>query len=408
MHSDSLFHVDLSAIAQNASMFARLVGPEAVCCGVVKADAYGLGARPVAETLRGAGMPLVAVFRVEEALDLLSLPERGQILVLGVVRSLCPMHPLVPGLADGCVELVVHDKHQLREIAVLAAGQSIAIRVHVKVDTGMGRGGCGPHEAAELIQLVLQTPGVALAGVMTHFTSAGTNADATTEQAALFTRILNGVQLPAGCRVHLAATAATVRDRAYHHGMVRIGLGLVGCIPGSESLANAWAGQLIPAVRWVSALSHVRSIQAGQPVGYGQTWRASQDTTIGIIPIGYADGIPRQAGSSQTDTGASIAILQPDGKTVAGHVPVIGLVSMDQIAVDLGGIDGGSDIEPGRAIEVLSATQEGPSSLRGFAAACGLSPHQVLVGINPRVRRVHARVQEVASSHESWQSATAG
>ena len=144
MHSDSLFHVDLSAIAQNASMFARLVGPDAVCCGVVKADAYGLGARPVAETLMWAGMPLVAVFRVDEALDLLSLAACRRVLVLGAVRSLCPMHPLVPGLADGRIELVVHDEHQLREIAALAAGQSIAIQVHVKVDTGMGRGGCGP------------------------------------------------------------------------------------------------------------------------------------------------------------------------------------------------------------------------------------------------------------------------
>ncbi len=408
MHSDSLFHVDLSAIAQNASMFARLVGPDAVCCGVVKADAYGLGARPVTETLMRAGMPLVAVFRVDEALDLLSLAACRRVLVLGAVRSLCPMHPLVPGLADGRIELVVHDEHQLREIAALAAGQSIAIRVHVKVDTGMGRGGCGPREAAKLIETVQHTPGVALAGVMTHFTSAGTDADTTADQAALFARMLKGLQLPAGCRVHAAATAATVRDRAYHHGMVRIGLGLAGCIPGSESLADAWAGQLIPAVRWVSALSHVRSIQAGQSVGYGQTWRAPQDTTIGIVPVGYADGVPRQAGSTQDRAGASIAVLQSDGRTMAGHAPVIGLVSMDQIAVDLGRIEGCAHIEPGRMIEVFSATQDGPSSLRRFGAACGVTPHQVLVGIGPRVRRVHANVQAVASSRESWQSATAG
>jgi alanine racemase len=408
MHSDSLFQVDLSAVARNAAAFSRLLGPRAVCCGVVKADAYGLGARPVAETLIAAGMPLVAVFRVEEALDLLSSPLGRPVLILGAVRSLCPMHPLMPALAAGDVQLVVHDRMQLDEIAAVAGSFPGAIHVHVMVDVGMRRGGCSPSDAPELVEAVKRMPGIGLAGIMTHFTSAGTDAEATQSEQTVFCEVLNRVgRLPEGCRVHAAATAAAARDAIYHHGMVRIGLGWVGCIPGDDSIAPHWASQLSPAVRWRSSLHHVHDVKAGDSVGYGQCWRARKDTRVGIVPVGYADGIPLAAGACDGREGAKIAIMDPGGTHIVGYATVIGAVSMDQLAIDLGDVPGDPSGSPGRVVEVISAAHEGPTSLRGFAAACGITPHQLLAGIGPRVRRVLVNREEAAAQTEAWHPAAA-
>ena len=408
MHSDSLFDVDLAAIGRNAATVSRLVGPRAVCCGVVKADAYGLGARPVAETLIRAGMPLVAVFRVEEALDLLSSPLGRPVLILGAVRSLCPMHPLMPALAAGDVQLVAHDRAQLDEIGAAADTLPGPIHVHVMVDAGMRRGGCPPSDAPDLVEAAIQMPRIALAGVMTHFTSAGTDDAATRAEQAVFDDVLERIgRLPEGCRVHTAATAAAARDSAYHHTMVRIGLGWVGCIPGDQPSAAPWASQLIPAVRWRSSLHHVHDVRCGDAVGYGQRWRSDRDTRVGIVPVGYADGIPLGAGACGGRAGAKIAVMAPGGERLAGYASVIGAVSMDQIAIDLGDVPDVSDVGPGRLVELISATHEGPTSLHGFAAACDITPHQLLAGIGPRVRRVHAKRGEAATQTEPWQPAAA-
>jgi alanine racemase len=408
MHSDSLFHVDLAAIARNAAAFSRLVGPPTVCCGVVKSDAYGLGARPVAETLTQAGMPLVAVFRVEEALDLLSSPLGRPVLILGAVRSLCPMHPLMPSLASGDVQLVVHDLPQLKEIGAVATPLPGPLQVHVMVDAGMRRGGCPPSEAPQLVEAAMQMPGIGLAGLMTHFTSAGTDAAATRAEQAVFSEIVDRIgRLPEGCRVHAAATAATVRDPAYHQGMVRIGLGWVGCIPGDEALSAAFGSQLSPAVRWRSSLRHVHHVQEGHAIGYGQRWRAKRDTRVGIVPVGYADGIPLAAGACDGCEGARIAVVSSAGERIAGYATVIGAVSMDQIAIDLGDLPEVSAVEPGRAVEIISATHEGPTTLRNFAAACGITPHQLLASIGPRVRRVLVNREETVSQTEAWHPAAA-
>jgi alanine racemase len=128
---------------------------------------------------------------------------------------------------------------------------------------------------------------------------------------------------------------------------------------------------------------------------------------VGIVPVGYADGIPLAAGCCDGRGGAKIAVMSLDGNEIAGHATVIGAVSMDQIAVDLGEIPGASALEPRRSVEIISATPEGPTSLRGFAAACGITPHQLLAGIGPRVRRLLVNREEAAAQIEAWHPAAA-
>ncbi len=410
MDTDSLLHVDLAAIGRNARLMVELAAPRATCCGIVKADAYGLGARRVAKALIDAGMNRLAVFRVEEALDLLEMRSAVPILLLAPVRSLSPIHPLASAVQRGHVELVLHDHRILEDLAALAKLGSGPISVHVEVDTGMCRGGMKPSSACDLVDKILRTPFLRLAGIMTHFTGAGWDAETTREQHKRFQRVIDAIgPVPDSCLIHAAATAATVRDSAYHWDCVRIGLGWCGCVPGHEDLATRMEHRLTPAISWRSSVCHVHEVTAGTPVGYGGVWTAPQDTVIGIVPVGYADGIPPTAGATNEHGGASLRVGPGQrGAASSSHrvnAQIVGAVSMDQVAIDLGTPSGCRESFVGRAVEIIAATDIGPNSLRGFAEACGVSPHQLLVGIGPRVPRVAVNRPQVAQTSSEWQAA---
>ena len=409
MYTDSLLHVDVTAIGRNAEAFVHLAGPASACCGIVKADAYGLGARRVAPTLIEAGFSLLAVFRVEEALELLSEPLAVPVLVLGPVRGLSQVHPLAPDLLSGAAELVVHDQRQLEEVAHLARSGTRPIGIHIELDVGMRRGGTGVPTATGLVQSAIEMAGIQLCGVMSHFTAAGYDADTTESEAMIMADFLRQVgPLPAGCRVHAAATAAAVRDDRLRYDLVRIGLGWSGTVPGEASLGALAADTLTPAIRWRSRVSHVHRVSVGETVGYGGTWAATCNTIIGIVPLGYADGIPVSAGADRRRTGASIAVMKPrSGETPVGYAPIVGAVSMDQCAIDLGGCGGSPESLIGRELEVLSPVHDGPTSLQGFAGSCGMTPHQLLVGIGPRVRRVAVWRPDARVEQPGWAKAEA-
>jgi len=228
-----------------------------------------------------------------------------------------------------------------------------------------------------------------LAGVMTHFTDAGCDAASTLREHALFRTTLDRIGgLPRGCRVHAAATAAAAQSPAFHHDLVRIGLGWAGWVPGTVppgSHAAAMAGALRPAVTWTSSVSHVHRLERGHRVGYGGRWLAAKATCIGLVPVGYADGIPPAAGGTPEAPGATVLVESAGGWTI--RAPIIGAVSMDQIAVDLG--PDGEHHGLGAAVTVVGGANGSGAGLPEFAAACGVTPHQVLVGIGPKVQRTY-------------------
>ncbi|MDP7028668.1 MAG: alanine racemase [Phycisphaerales bacterium] len=409
MQSDSLLHVDLAAIGRNAAAFKRLVGVDTACCGVVKADAYGLGAVRVSGALMDGQVDMLAVFRVEEALELLREQVGVPLLVLGPARGLSPVHPLTSPLLDRRVELVVHDLRQLREVEDIAQAGSSPIRVHVEVDVGMRRGGVAVEEAQTLLKAVMACSTVELAGVMAQFTAAGHDGDRTAVEDARLRTVAGSIGLPDGCRVHAAATAACVRDSSLHHDLIRFGMGWIGTVPGDPALARAMSPHLTPAVRWRSTITKVHRIQAGAAVGYGGLWTAAADTTIGIVPVGYADGIPHTAGATSEAAGASVAVMSQRGRhdAPARFAPIVGAVNMDQCAIDLGDAGSGAEAFVGRDVEMISATHTGPTSLAGFSQACGVSPHQLLVGIGHRVRRVSVSRLDSVADHADWPAAEA-
>jgi len=372
MHADSTLTIDLSAIGRNASRFRRLAGARTRLCGVIKADAYGLGAHAVAPVLEAARWDMLAVHRIDEALTLLD-HVRVPILVLGPVHGLSPMHPLAAPLAEGRVQLVVQDGASIDDAIALGQTMGRRIPVHLEIDTAMGRG-VPLDTAANLLRGMLADPRLDTAGVMTHFTTSA-DADCTQAQYARFDNLLLPMRrrLPLTCRRHAAATTATLRDPGTRADMVRIGLGWVGHAVGID--APSIDGEpLEGAVTWTARIASVRDVPAQTSLGYGGRFTCRTDTRIAMLPVGYADGLPTQA------TGHAVRVLDDDGVCV-GAVPIIGTVAMDQVLLDVSALPTAT-VRRGTTVELF-----GPDSLPTVASDMGLQPHHLLTSIGPRVHR---------------------
>jgi alanine racemase len=388
MYADSTLDIDLGAIARNAASFRSMCGPRTALCGVIKADAYGLGAHAVAQVLVGAGWDMLAVHRIDEALALLGSISRP-IVVLGPVRGLTPLHPLADALARGAVQLSVHDAAAMDD--VLALGQVLGrpIGVHLELDTGMGRG-VSLAEAPALIRTLLGDPRVSAKGVMTHFAASADRAR-TTKQYTAFDRALLPFRrrLPMSCLRHAAATTAMLRHPDTRADMVRIGLGWVGLALGID--APRVDGDLLePAVRWHTTMVSVRRVPAGTRLGYGSHHVCAHDARIAMLPVGYADGLPVHA------RGLALRVLD-EAHHVVGEAPIIGTVAMDQILLDISALPA-SMVGVGTRVEMF-----GPDTLGSFAAALGLQPHHLLTAIGPRV---HRRLLTSRSLHSTAEAAT--
>lgn len=398
MHEPSVVEVNLSAIDQNMVAIRRLVGPDCRLCPIVKADAYGLGAARVARRLAQAGAEMVAVYSLPQAAELgatdLSIP----ILVLMPVAELRRNDETGRLLASGRLHLTVHDAHQLASIEAIAHDCPTRVPLHVEVDTGLSRGGALPADAARLIERIAASPRCALRGVFTHFANSRTDRASTDAQIALFDDLLRRCPtcLGAECDVHVASTYALLRSSRYHRSMVRFGLAWAGY--GLEELEGAEmelpTDLLRPCLRWRSRVVQVKRVPAGTPVGYGSTWVAKRPSSIGLVPVGYADGFPvlRDARSADGDAGQRIAVLRETPRGIErDYATVVGVVNMDQITIDLTDIDllGQPNGGVGMTVELVTPDASAPNHLPRLASRSGMIPHEMLCRINSRIPRLY-------------------
>ena len=388
MYADSTLDIDLGSIGRNAARFRGMCPRGTAICGVVKADAYGLGAHGVAPLLQAAGWNMLAVHRIDEALALLgtvSIP----ILVLGPVRGLTPLHPLADALGRGAVHLSVHDADAMDDAMRLGSQLGRPIPVHLELDTGMGRG-MPLSQAPSAIRTLLAVRTLSASGVMTHF-SACTDTQLTASQYAAFDRVLRPFRrrLPMSCVRHAAATTTVIQQPETRADMVRIGLGWVGHALGID--APCVDGSLLePAVRWHANIAAVRRVPAGTPLGYGSQHVCAQDARIAMVPVGYADGLPVQA------KGLELSVLD-ETNAVAGKATIIGTVAMDQLLLDISTLPPAA-VHVGTTVELF-----GPDTLPTFASRLGLQPHHLLTAIGPRV---HRRLLTSRSLHSTAEAAT--
>jgi alanine racemase len=311
--------VDTGAIRDNARVLARAAG-RARMLAVVKADAYGHGAVPVARAALDGGAAGLAVFTVHEAGALRAAGVDGDILVLG---------PLAAGeWGDACalgVECCAWTPGAVRAAAA-AAGAGPPARLHLKLDTGMGRLGARPEDIAALADAAAGEKRVTVVGLMTHFATAdqldGENSGFMREQLSRF-RAAAGLlasRFP-DAALHASNSAGLLRDRDAAFDMVRCGIALYGCDPfGNDPGAHG----LRPAMSLSTRVASLKTVRSRESVGYGRRWRAARGALIATLPVGYGDGYMRILG------GRAEALIG------GARVPVIGAVSMNQIAVDLG------------------------------------------------------------------------
>ncbi len=340
-------HIDLGAIERNC---ARLPHP---LCAVVKANAYGHGTVPVAEAALAGGAERFAVATADEAAELRAAGIDAPLLVMGALTAQ-ELQMAIEANAD-----VVAWSDEVAEKAP---------RVHVKLDTGMGRLGTRDRELA--LRLAARPNTV---GLMTHFATADDRESGLfTEQLEAFTAFVEEVNRPE-LPAHAANSAAALRDPASHLDMVRCGVAIYGLDPFQDDPA---AHELEPALSLRSWVASVRRVEAGEGVGYGRVWRAEEPTWVATVPIGYGDGWRR-------------GLTNDCDVLIRGRRhPLVGAVSMDNIAVALGS---DTDVEVGDEV-VLIGSQGGERILaEEVARRLGTINYEVTTGLLPRVPREFSR-----------------
>ena len=358
--------VDLDAIASNYRFLASRVAPRRVYA-VVKADAYGHGAVPVAACLARAGADRFAVANPEEGAALRRGGIAGEILVLSRVDP-----EDVPRLAAYGLTPTLYDAAQAEAIAAAAGGLSGPLPVHLELDTGMGRAGFRAEELDFVIALFQHAPGLRLAGTFANLSRADDPSSPETARQVERLRAAASRLRDAGLApglVHAANSAAILGAEPAWLDAVRPGLALYGVAPRGVSEAAA----LVPAMTLEARVTAVRRVPADTPLGYGGRFVTERPTTIAVLPIGYHDGFRRSFSGR-------VAVLL-GGK----RVPVVGAVSMDVTLVDTSE----APVRRGDRAVCLGTDGRDTVTVWELADAAGTIPYEILCGIGPRVPRVH-------------------
>ena len=359
--------VDLSAIKFNVELLKKTSGTKLLA--VVKADAYGHGLIPVAQAALSAGADYLGVALLEEAVTLREAGISAPILAWLVQ----PGSDFAQAIALD-IDIAAASLKALSEISLASQQVQKKARVHLEVDTGMTRGGF----LAEWDQLgAAHVQDVEIVGVFSHFARADEPGEKQNQdQMARFAEMVAKLEALGFSHLikHLSNSAATLKNHAAAFDMVRTGIAMYGLSPDVTTLGNSNALSLRPAMQLRAALYLVKDVPAGTPVGYGASESTSRDTRLGVITMGYADGIPRIARS---------AGIWHNGK----RAPIIGRVSMDQFVVDLGP---DSKAQSGDWVTIFGNGSHGEYTADDWGAASQSINYEIVTRIGPRVPRIYS------------------
>jgi alanine racemase len=363
--------INLAALKSNAQFLSSARGGSTPLIAVIKANAYGHGAVEVARALLELPqVQLLAVASVDEARVLREAGIRFPILLLSAI---------LPQEAEAAVALDLQPTLSTPEVAVAldeaARLQNKIARAHFKIDSGMGRLGFSPFVAAQFWRALPEYSHLQIAGVFTHFANADASDDEMTpRQLEVFQSVLNECAIaPQEYFVHAANSAASLRYPQAEYSAVRPGIALYGASPfGSETVQN----ELRPVMSLKARVTEIRNIQRGQSVSYGATWRAARDSQIALVPIGYADGYPRNL----SNTGE--VLVQGQRCKVAGRV------TMDQILVDV--TDVAPRVKMGDVVTAWGLDESGGVlRVEEVAERAGTISYELLCRVASRVPRVY-------------------
>ncbi|MYW05230.1 alanine racemase [Streptomyces sp. SID3343] len=365
--------IDLDAIVDNIAAVRARVGSAAVMA-VVKSNAYGHGMVPCARAARSGGAQWLGTAVVEEALALRAAGDTGRVLTW-----LWAPGDRFEDAVRADVDISVSGEWAMDEVVAAARAAGRPARVHLKADTGLGRNGCTPGQWPSLVDAALKAQADGLAdvvGLWSHFACADEPGHPSIAPQLAEFRAMVGYAEDCGVTPevrHMANSPATLLMPEAHFDLVRVGLAGYGLSPVPDIGGPADFG-LRPAMTLVASLANVKRVPAGHGVSYGHAWIAPRETTLALVPTGYADGIPRHA--------SNVAPV-----LVAGRVRTIaGRVAMDQFVVDLGD----DEAEVGDEVILFGPGDRGEPTAEDWAVAVGTISYEIVTRLGARVPRVYS------------------
>ncbi|MDR2029725.1 MAG: alanine racemase [Treponema sp.] len=364
--------IHLDRFCRNLRAVRDRIGPGPLICVALKADAYGHGALRIARAALDSGAEYLAVARVREGAELREGGIGAPILLLSL-----PLPEELPEVIFHRLIPLIPDKEFAGQAAEAAERAGKKLRVHLKIDSGMGRMGCRPGEAAELAAHIAGRKSLEYGGTATHLAAADSAAEDdiryTRDQLARFREAVAAIK-KAGFDpgiVHAANSGAVVFHQDACFDMVRPGIVLYGYSPGEKT---GLALPVSPVMEVLTHIAFIKKVKKGEPLSYGRTWTAPRDTVVATIPIGYGDGLPRG--------------LSGRYSVLIGNrpYPLVGRICMDQCMVDLGP---DSRLKRWEEVKVFGGPDGVPHSAADIAALLGTIPYEITCNINKRVERVY-------------------
>ncbi len=363
--------IDLLAITHNLKEMRRVTDKKAKIMAIVKANAYGHGAAQISRAVLAAGADYLGVAILDEALELKNAGINAPILILGYTPS-----EQVAEAVRQDITLTVYNNEGARVVSEAAAILNKKAKVHIKIDTGMGRlGFLTNKDIGPEIKEIASLPGLELEGMFTHFAVSDIiDKEYSKKQFEKFIMIDNqlkklGVNIPIR---HLANSAAIIDLPQFHADMVRAGISLYGLYPSGEVLKDKI--NLRPALSFKARVANVKTVPAGTSISYGRTYITDKETKIATIPVGYADGYTRLLSNK-----AHVLIR-------GARVPVIGRICMDQFMVDVSTIP---KVEIGDEVVLIGRQGEQEITADELAEILGTINYEIVCMVSHRVPRVY-------------------
>lgn len=363
--------VDLGAIEHNYAQVKRLVGKDVMLMVVVKANAYGHGTVEISQVLEKMGVTYLGVATTDEAVRLRDHGIKTPILILG---SVLPEEVKVAKDRDITITLCSYEiLDEIKRLAKYEETPVSKVKVHVKVDTGMGRIGVWHEEALAFVKDIANEPSVALEGIYTHFSSAGRDEFFTNYQIESFERLLisiekSWIKIPLR---HAANSIATVDFKRSHLNLVRPGLIIYGMYPKHTFPKLI---KLKPALSLKTNIVFIKDIPPGRSISYGRTFITQRHTRIATLPIGYADGYHRGLSNK-----AEVLVR-------GQYAPVVGKITMDQTMIDVGNIKG---VKTGDEVVLIGKQGHHEIRIEKLARLAGTIAYDAVCAISNRVPRIY-------------------
>jgi alanine racemase len=362
--------IDLGAVAHNIGVLRRAARSRHVMA-VVKADAYGHGVGEVAPAARAAGADWLGVALPSEAIALRASGDRGRLMAW----LFTPGDDIAPAVAAD-VDLSASAPWAVAAVAAAARQMGRRARLHLKIDTGLGRGGATAAGWADLLDAAAAAEAagdVAIVGIWSHLACADEpDLVVTRQQCQAFEEALSQVAargIEPEVR-HIASSGATLLAPDSHYDMVRCGIAIYGLSPGVAMGSSADLG-LRPAMTVVAEVANVKQVPAGHGVSYGLRYRTPAPSTLALVPVGYADGVPR--------AGSGTLPVAVNGR----RFTAAGTIAMDQFVLDVAD----AEVGPGDRVVLFGSGADGAPTADDWAAACGTINYEIVTRLGRRIPR---------------------